>query len=97
MTIKRDTKHQVFKHSIRFISQTIKTLSSKLKIKDEINHYTYTALLEKANVRGTPLIERFLLRLLNSSSIRLLENIAFKIKCSLSGAPRLLVFSNIAL
>ena len=33
-------------------------------------HCTYTALLEKANVQGAPLIERFLLRLLNSSSIR---------------------------
>ena len=30
-------------------------------------HCTYTALLEKANVRGVPLIELFLLRLLNSS------------------------------
>ena len=34
-------------------------------------HCMYTTLLEKANLRGTPLIERFLLRLLNSSSIRL--------------------------
>ena len=30
-------------------------------------HCSYTALLEKANVRGATLIERFLLRLLNSS------------------------------
>ena len=56
-------------------------------------HCTYTALLEKSNVRGTPLIERFLLWLLNSSSIRLLENVPL-IKSSLRGAPRMLYFSN---
>ena len=42
----------------------------------------YTALLEKANVRGAPLIERFLLRLLNSSRIRL------QCTASLSGVPQ---------
>ena len=53
-------------------------------------HCMHTALLEKANVRGTPLIERYLLRLLNSSSIRPCQkytvqnkNIPFIKRCAL--------------
>ena len=45
-------------------------------------HCTYTALLEKANIWGTPLIEQFGLQLLNSSSISSVRNIPFKIKSS---------------